>query len=42
MRTGNYDWMWWMDIALALLAAVVNLPIPEKRIFPLAEKTPTA
>jgi MFS family permease len=42
MRTGNYDWMWWMDIALALLAAVVNLPIPEKRIFPLAEKNPAA
>ena len=26
---GNYDWMWWADIALALLAAVLNLPIRE-------------
>ena len=28
-RFGNYTWMWWADIALALLAAVVNLPIRE-------------
>ncbi|HOB65324.1 MFS transporter [Ottowia sp.] len=28
-RFGNYQWMWWADIALALLAAVVNLPIRE-------------
>ena len=29
VATGNYDWMWWADAALALLAAVVNLPIQE-------------
>ncbi len=29
---GNYDMMWWADIALALLAAVLNLPIREKKL----------
>lgn len=28
--SGNFLWMWQMDIALALLAAVVNLPIREE------------
>lgn len=28
-NTGNYQWMWYADIALASLAAVVNLPIRE-------------
>jgi MFS family permease len=27
--TGNYNWMWYADIALAATAAVVNLPIRE-------------
>lgn len=27
--TGDYDWMWMADIALALFAALVNLPIRE-------------
>jgi MFS family permease len=27
--TGNYQWMWYADMALAALAAVVNLPIRE-------------
>ena len=31
---GNYDLMWWADIALAMLAAVLNLPIREARITP--------
>ena len=26
---GNYTWMWYADIALALFAAVINLPIKE-------------
>ncbi|MEQ1517334.1 MAG: MFS transporter [Usitatibacteraceae bacterium] len=26
---GNYDWMWYADIALALVAALCNLPIKE-------------
>ncbi|OGA30068.1 MAG: MFS transporter [Betaproteobacteria bacterium RIFCSPLOWO2_12_FULL_67_28] len=29
--TGGYDWMWWADIALCLMAAVVHLPIREAR-----------
>lgn len=31
---GNYEWMWLADIALAALAAVVNLPIREERVRP--------
>jgi len=27
--TGSYQWMWYADIALASLAAIVNLPIRE-------------
>jgi predicted MFS family arabinose efflux permease len=27
--TGSYDWMWYADIALALGAALVHLPIRE-------------
>ncbi|HMT57255.1 MAG TPA: MFS transporter, partial [Ottowia sp.] len=30
-RLGDYTWMWWADIALAALAAVLNLPIREAR-----------
>ncbi|MDD3354700.1 MFS transporter, partial [Zoogloea sp.] len=29
---GNYDWMWYADIVLALLAALVNLPIREEPV----------
>jgi predicted MFS family arabinose efflux permease len=32
VETGNYQWMWIADIALALGAAFVNLPIREARI----------
>lgn len=31
-RQGNYDWMWYADMALAAMAAVVNLPIREKPV----------
>ncbi len=31
---GNYNWMWWADIALALLAALFNLPIREAPVKP--------
>lgn len=31
-QTGNYQWIWYADITLALLAAVVNLPIREARL----------
>jgi predicted MFS family arabinose efflux permease len=29
VRFGDYTWMWYADIALALAAALVNLPIRE-------------
>ncbi len=32
-RFGDYMWMWYADIALALLAAVANLPIREARLL---------
>jgi predicted MFS family arabinose efflux permease len=34
VHTGSYAWMWWADAALALLAALVNLPIREARVAP--------
>jgi MFS family permease len=33
-RSGNYQWMWYADMALASLAAVVNLPIREAPVLP--------
>jgi MFS family permease len=35
VRFGNYQWMWYADMALAAAAAVVNLPIRESRIAPV-------
>ncbi|MCH4247036.1 MAG: MFS transporter [Acinetobacter populi] len=29
---GNYNWMWYIDIALALFAAVIHLPIREEKL----------
>jgi predicted MFS family arabinose efflux permease len=37
-RFGDYTWMWYADIVLALLAAVANLPIREARVSPLPAK----
>jgi MFS family permease len=34
VNTGDYLWMWWADAALALAAALVNLPIREARVQP--------
>jgi len=31
-RSGNYLWMWYADMALALVAAVANLPIRERAV----------
>jgi predicted MFS family arabinose efflux permease len=31
-QTGTYEWIWYADIALALLAALINLPIREARL----------
>ncbi|KAA3651402.1 MAG: MFS transporter [Proteobacteria bacterium] len=33
-QTGDYQWMWYADMALAALAAVANLPIREPRVTP--------
>jgi predicted MFS family arabinose efflux permease len=38
-RTGAYDLMWWLSIALALAAAAVHLPILERRAPELAPST---
>jgi predicted MFS family arabinose efflux permease len=35
VRFGNFQWMWYADMALAAAAAVVNLPIRESRIAPV-------
>jgi len=35
-RNGNYLWMWYADMILALIAALVNLPIREAPIAPVA------
>ncbi|MEO7497801.1 MAG: MFS transporter [Massilia sp.] len=32
VRFGNYNWMWYADIVLALAAALVNLPIREDKV----------
>jgi MFS family permease len=34
--TGNYQWMWYADMALAALAALVNVPIREAPLVPAA------
>jgi predicted MFS family arabinose efflux permease len=31
-RTGSYNWIWYIDIGLALAAAIINLPIREARV----------
>ena len=33
-RFGDYSWMWYADMAFALVAAVINLPIREERPAP--------
>ena len=33
-RDNNYLWMWYADIALALAAALINLPIRENKVAP--------
>ena len=35
-RYGNYLWMWYADALLALIAALLNLPIREPRVEPVA------
>ena len=35
-HSGSYQWMWYADIVLALVAAVANLPIRERTLEPVA------
>jgi predicted MFS family arabinose efflux permease len=32
VRFGDYTWMWYADILLALAAALINLPIREAKV----------
>lgn len=34
-RNGDFQWMWYADIALAVAAALINLPIREARVEPV-------
>ena len=34
--TGAYDWVWYIDIVLAVGAALIHLPIRESRLMPQA------
>ena len=31
-RTGNYNWVWWLSIALSFASAAINLPIKEQPV----------
>jgi MFS family permease len=42
VRFGNYNWMWYADIVLALAAALVNLPIREAKLARPAPLAPAA
>ncbi len=35
-QSGDYQWMWYADMGLAAAAAIINLPIREARVEPLA------
>jgi MFS family permease len=35
-RFGNFNWMWYVDIVLAIAAALINLPIREAKLVPKA------
>ena len=34
--TGSFDWIWYIDMALAVAAALIHLPIREARLAPRA------
>ena len=39
--TGSYDWVWYIDIVLAIGAALIHLPIPEENL-PARRPAPAA
>ncbi|HLY52061.1 MAG TPA: MFS transporter, partial [Steroidobacteraceae bacterium] len=41
VRFGDYGWMWYADMALALAAALINLPIKELPVVRVAAPAPT-
>jgi len=41
-HNGNYQWMWYADIALASFASLVNLPIREAKVARLIESNSAA
>jgi predicted MFS family arabinose efflux permease len=41
VRFGDYGWMWYADMALAVAAALINLPIRELPVVRLAAAAPT-
>ena len=41
VRFGDYGWMWYADMALALMAAFINLPIRELPVVRVAAVAPT-
>ncbi|HRP96378.1 MAG TPA: hypothetical protein PL143_09035 [Rhodocyclaceae bacterium] len=40
--TGSYDWIWYADVALALLAAAIHVPLRENRAADAAAPATTA
>jgi len=36
--TGSYDMMWWISIALGVVAALLHLPIAEKPLRPAMQR----
>jgi predicted MFS family arabinose efflux permease len=38
-RTGSYDIVWWLSVALGVISALINLPIVEK---PVVRAAPAA
>ncbi|MBM3511403.1 MAG: MFS transporter [Alphaproteobacteria bacterium] len=35
--TGSYDVVWWLGVALGIAAAIIHLPINERRLLPAAQ-----
>jgi hypothetical protein len=39
-QSGDFSWMWYTDIVLAALAAIINLPIREAPVLRATVSTP--
>jgi len=40
IQSGDFSWMWYADIVLAALAAIINLPIREAPVLRATVSTP--